>query len=169
MLQLDNPEHVHIGRALREHRDALGVTESAMAAAGGEGSRQELMWMVQAAQLSVLRIRRFHWLLIEAYEALDPPVRAPGPLREQWFTTRHDQVLHHQALGSGRRTAWWWGASRTPRGAGAFCYVCSTLIHPYDLGRGATHPVRLAVMNHRAAHVADLIGVTATPNGRNRT
>ena len=58
---------------------------------------------------------------------------------------------------------------RTDAGTGAYCYVCNTLIHAYDLTRGATHPVRLAVMNHRAGHAAEVLGITETKNGRTRT
>jgi hypothetical protein len=169
MLQLDNPERLHIGRQLAAHRTALGVSAEAMASVDKGHSLMEIGWTEGADMPSVLRIRRWHWIMIEAYEALAHPADASVPFREQWFTTRHDQLLHRHVMAAGRRSAWWWGAARTPRGAGAFCYYCNTLIHAYDLGRGVTHPVRLSVMNHRAEHVAALLHVTTTPHGRKRT
>lgn len=168
MLQLDNPERVHVGRQLELHYRHLGISDGEMEQALGNGSAIELKWMVGAVDLSILRIRRFHFAMIEAYERAATRIEQPVPYREQWFTTVRDNQLHDQVAAGGRRTAWWWGASRTQRGAGALCYVCDVLIHPYDLGRGVTHPVRLAVMNHRAQHVAQLIGATTTAHGRKR-
>lgn len=169
MTVLDNPERAHIGKALDAHRIALGIHEAEIRQFAPEFDAAELAWLYSTLEPSILRIRRFHYALMEVYERLPTPTAVPVPFREQWFTTRHDQLLHSNVLMSGRRTAWWWGARRTERGTGAYCYVCDTLIHPYDLGRGVTHPVRFAVMQHRAGHVARLIGVTETRNGRART
>lgn len=169
MALLDNPEHLHIGRQLVAHRDALGVTAGMLERVAGHGDVLDIRWIEQATEPSILRIRRYHWLVIEAYEAQDVKPAVSVGFREQWFTSPRDATLHHQILSGGRRTAWWWNAARTERGAGAFCYVCNTLIHAYDLTRGMTHPARLAVMNHRAGHVAALLGITETRNGRNRT
>lgn len=169
MATLDNPERIHIGRALTAHAANLGIGPAALEEAAGHSAQAEMRWIAAAAEPTVLRIRQYHFILIEAYEAARTRTEVPVPFREQWFTTDLDNVLHTGVLATGRRTAWWWGASRTPEGTGAYCYVCSALIHAYDLTRGATHPVRLAVMNHRAKHVAELIGATETKHGRKRT
>lgn len=168
MFQLDNPEHTHVGRALQKHAEALTVTMGMLERFAGPGGKSELEWSIAAHDLSVLRIRRFHWVLIEAFEHLDNKPPTSMGFREQWFTTSNDQVLYHNVLASGRRAVWWWGGARTERGSGAVCWLCNELIHTYDLGRGVTHPVRLAVMNHRAKHIADLLGITSTRNGRKR-
>lgn len=168
MLTLDNPEQTHIGKALLAHSLALGVTLKSLEREAGADSRMELQWLFQAPEPSVLRIRQFHWWVIEAWGKTEPRPYTVGAFREQWFTTRNDQVLHQQVLSGGRRAVWWWGGARTARGSGALCHVCNELIHTYDLGRGITHPGRLKVMNHRGKHVAALLGIAATRNGRRR-
>lgn len=169
MPEFENPEGTHIGHQLARHCEVLGVSMVDLIAVAGEGSSPELGWITECRELSVDRIRRFHFLMTEAIARKAARPRLSVPFREQWFTTRNDGALHQGVLDKGRRTAWWWGAARTERGTGAYCYVCEQLIHAYDLGRGVTHPVRLAVMRHRAQHIRVLLGQVDTMRQRERT
>lgn len=159
MAEFDNVENTHIGNALAQHCALLGVAMKDLIKVAGADSGVELSWVLGAHDLSVERLRRFHYLELEAYQRSEHPAKVTGAIREQWFTTRNDASLYRQVLAKGRRSAWWWGAARTERGTGAYCYLCEQVIHTYDLTRGITHPGRVAVMAHRGRHLKQLLGL----------
>lgn len=157
----DTPTY-HVGRALVRHRLALGVERDAMIRHAGPGMDHQVRWIENAACPSVLRLDWWHYTMIEAYEALDDPPPVPAGQREQWWSDEIDTDLWHAASLRRRTVSWWWAPRRAPQGTGALCYLCDTLIHPYDIGRGVTRPVRLAVMTHRATHISVLPDGTTT-------
>lgn len=147
-----NPERIHIGRALREHRNRLGVSDQDMLTANAEIGMLDVRFAENAQNTSLRMIRWYHDQVIVAYQAsAQHPENSIGE-REQWWTTRFDYQLWDAAISRHRGVFWWWNPRKTPRGTGAYCYLCDTLIYTYDIGRGVTHNVRLAVMEHRAEH-----------------
>lgn len=150
-----NAEKCHIGRALIAHREAFALTLADLIANTAPGEDNYLRWTERAARPSVLRLNWWHFLFTEALANADPPRVGPVGMREQWWTNEHDDALWHQAKNNRRTVSWWWNPRRTGDGYGAMCYVCQRLIVPFDASRPVTPPVRVAVMEHRAAHITN--------------
>jgi hypothetical protein len=163
-----NPEHIHIGRALKTHREMLHVDDAALAKALGEAGYVGFRFAEAAVIPSIRVIRWYHGGVLTAFKQRPGGSTVSMGLREQWWATEADSALCRAAYDRHPRSRWWWAPRKTERGAGAYCYVCDTLIHPYDVGHDVTHNARLAVMEHRAAHITP--GVSAPgPNRAGRT
>lgn len=147
-----NPEHIHIGRALKEHRARLMISDAEIVKATASGTMFDVRFAEQAQNASLRVIRWYHDMVIKAYQTRVNPDEITIGEREQWWTTRFDYQLWDQAVAAHPGVFWWWNPRKTQRGAGAYCYLHDALIYTYDIGRGVTNNVRLAVMEHRAEH-----------------
>ena len=167
---MDDPyEDARVGAHLREHRTYLGVEREEMI-----GERPRTDW---AALRFVERAQRPASHLVEAHHAalmaayVGAPGARPVPLarREQWYATPADKALWDRVMEDNPRVSWWWGVTRNTASRGAFCYLCNTLIHGYDVGRGLTARARYAVMDHRLRHITNTIAATAAPRENSNT
>lgn len=152
MVDTYNDERIHVGYALRMHRELLGLTRADVVRAIRPDQGFDAAWTENALDPSELRVRWYHDAVLRAYEAKDTKVDIPFGQREQWWCTELDQMLWRAVLQTRRGVHWWWAPRKTPRGSGALCYLCDQLVHTYDLSSGATHPMRCAVMRHRNTH-----------------
>ena len=147
-----NPEHIHIGRALKEHRNTLMVSDQDMIKVHTGGAMLDVRFAENAQNASLRVIRWYHDLVIQAYQSSTRSDETSIGEREQWWSTTFDYQLWDAAISRHRGVFWWWNPRKTQRGTGAYCYLHDQLICTYDIGRGVTHNVRLAVMEHRAEH-----------------
>lgn len=147
-----NPQNLHIGRALKTHRQYLGVTDLELNEAIKPTTYFEVRFIENAQRAALRGIRLYHDWTMTAYAVCAQPTACPVGEREQWWSDTFDRLLWQDAQGSHRGVHWWWAPRQTRRGAGAYCYLHDALIYTYDIGRGVTHNVRLAVMEHRAEH-----------------
>ena len=148
-----NAERCHIGRALTAHRESFGIERAELMANCAPGEDNYLRWTERAAKPSILRINWWHYLFSMALENKDMPVAPAVGWREQWWANEHDTRLFQQATRERKGVQWWWSPRRTDDGNGALCYVCGNLITTFDVARPVTPPVRISVMEHRAAHI----------------
>lgn len=147
-----NSEHIHVGRALKAHRELLGIDLVQMYRARPMGAAFDIRWCESAQKPSAQRIRWYHDTLITAYTAAGSEADVPFGRREQWWDTALDRLLWQDALEIRRGVHWWWAPRQLDGRMGALCYLCTTMIHTYDIKSGATHPMRVAVMEHRDEH-----------------
>lgn len=148
-----DPKGEHIGRALEQHRRSLGVTIEQMTDATEVDSIT--LRAIEVAPEPTDSKLRVWWTVLDKALTEDQRNRdtRPAARREQFYTTDADEALFNAAVRRRPGVYWWWGSARTARGTGAVCYLCGTLFHTYDIGRGVTFPVRLSVMRHRADHL----------------
>jgi hypothetical protein len=149
-----NPERLHVGRALKAHRELLGLSPDQLLAVAPANSGHDVRWCERAANLDEQVIRWYHNIAMDACKLAGAGTQLAFGQREQWWTTAFDDQLWHRAMIERRGVYWWWAPRATPRGTGALCYLCDSLIHTYDIKNGATHPMRAAVMTHRCGHHA---------------
>lgn len=147
-----NPQQLHIGRALKTHRQYLGVSDLEMNEAIKPNTYFEVRFVENAQRAALRGIRWYHDAVMRAYTTAATPRDTTVGEREQWWSDGFDHYLWDEAVRAHRGVHWWWNPRVTQRGAGAYCYLHDALIYTYDIGRGLTHNVRLAVMEHRAEH-----------------
>lgn len=151
-----DPEARDVGELLRRRRIEYKVMPDQMCAGGGLMSRDTLLDIEGCAQPYTADVRLWYAaFLAEAAKRVSWANRSYAE-RNQWYTTSADNDLHRQAYTSALRVAWWWGKANTSSPRGAWCYLCSRIIHRYDVSTAMSHAARVAVMAHRAEHVIDL-------------
>lgn len=146
----------HVGVAISAHRIALGVRLRDVITAAGVGMDTAIKFVESAKRPSPAMIERHHAALMAAYVTAGTTTDVQVPRREQWWATEQDVALWHASLTAWPSVRWWWGIRRDAEGQGAYCYVCSSMIRTFDVGRGVTGPVRRAVMDHRYGHIINL-------------
>jgi len=146
-------EDHRVGAHLLGHREYLGVARSAMIGPAPLLSYDTVRFAERAERPAMKIIEGYHAALMAAYTA--PADRLPAPLarREQWYATEADTDLWHQAMQANPRVSWWWGVRSEAAPRGAYCHLCTRMIHGYDVGRGMTGRARKAVMAHRLQHL----------------
>lgn len=158
-------EDHRVGAHLRSHREHLGVARSAMIGPAPRATYDTVRFAERAERPAIAIIETYHAALMAAYTA--PGEHLPTPLarREQWYATEADVTLWREAMVTNPRVSWWWGVRSDTAPRGAYCHLCTRMIHGYDVGRGLTGRARKAVMAHRLTHIRAL---TATPAAEQR-
>lgn len=151
-----------VGTLVARHRVALGISLPDLLRSAHISKRGRLEVIEDTARPGVDDLEFHHTALMQAYLLHSRAGEITASRREQWWTTQHDLTLFHDVLTETPRTTWWWVIVSDKRGRGAWCNYCATLIHSYDAGSGVRRPARLAVMAHRAMHIADLAEAGAT-------
>lgn len=145
-----------VGAQIKEHRLFLGVGFPQLLRAADPGKDEIFRFVEKAQRPAIKLIEEHHTALMAAYAAGGTTPDVPLARREQWLSTGQDQILWRQAMTSNPRVVWWWGVRSDTGPRGAWCHLCGSMIHGYDVGRGLTAPARKAVMAHRLEHIRDL-------------
>jgi hypothetical protein len=154
-------EDRQVGAHLRAHRERLGVARSELIAAYTDGSDQDVRFAERAEHPALRVIERYHTALMAAYVGAPGRFVVPLARREQWYATEADTALWQQAMQASPAVVWWWGVRSQTSPRGAWCHLCNTMIHGYDVGRGMTARARKAVMAHRLQHISTLTAASA--------
>jgi hypothetical protein len=147
----------HVGHLLKGHRDALGVTVEQLGRELGRRGTAIAFHIEHQATPSYAEVEHHHQGLIEAYLTAGTPKPIGLARREQWWATAADMALWQAAAAENPPVNWWWGTRSGADGRGAWCNLCSLIVHGYDSGRGMTRRARMGVMAHRLEHVNALI------------
>jgi hypothetical protein len=142
----------HLGAGVKAHREMLGVPFDALKAYVSVGRVHGLLRVESAARPAVAHIEIHHQAMLMAWVESETAPGVQLAKREQWYANEYDEGLWVAAKALNPAVTWWWGVRSQDRARGAWCHLCSALIHSYDVGRGVTRPVRLAIMNHRFDH-----------------
>lgn len=147
----------HVGKLLAGHRDALGLSVEQLGAELGTRGTNQVFNIEHHHQPSYAEIEHHHQGLMEAFVHAGTPKPIGLARREQWWATASDMALWQAAAEANPPVNWWWGTRNGESGRGAWCNLCSELIHGYDSGRGMTKRARMGVMTHRLLHIHALI------------
>lgn len=158
-----------VGASIKAHRSALGVLLSDLINEAGPGSETILRHVERATRPAVHLIEQHHTALMAAYVTGGHTPAVPLARREQWYANEHDTALWIEASRINPRVSWWWGVRSNAVPRGAWCYLCESLIHGYDVGRGMTKRARKAVMAHRLEHLTQPTAKAAPSKGTNTT
>lgn len=142
----------HVGKAIKAHRELLEITFEQLVASDDRSDTKTLAFAERAPLPSIEVVERHHRALIDAVEIKGPTRITQKCRREQWWTTDLDMELWRRASDLSPAVVWWWGIRLKSGERGAWCYLCRSLIHGYDVGRGVTAAARKAVMDHRMDH-----------------
>lgn len=145
-------EPVHVGRRIAAHREELGVTLDEMKRQVSVPKVHSLLRAERAERPQVYDIEVHHQAMIACWVESETAPAMQLARREQWYATGFDADLWNMAKIISPSVTWWWGVKSADGVRGAWCHLCSILIHSYDVGRGVTRPVRLSVMHHRFEH-----------------
>lgn len=159
---MDDPyEDARVGAHLREHRTYLGVEREEMIGDKPRTDWAALRFVERAQRPASHLVEAHHAALMAAYVGAENARPVTLARREQWYATAADKALWDRAMEGNPRVSWWWGIASTPGARGAFCHLCTELIHGYDVGRGLTARARYAVMNHRLMHITNPAALAA--------
>lgn len=150
-----------VGAWIKAHREMLGVLFSELLDAAGPGSETMLRHAERAERPTIELIEYHHAALMAAYVNAGRTQGAAFARREQWYANEYDAALWQDASQTNPRVSWWWGVRSNAAPRGAWCYLCSEMIHGYDAGRGMTKRSRKAVMAHRLMHIKTLTAASA--------
>lgn len=162
-------EDRRVGAHIKAHREHIGVSLREIIAAAGAGSDRTIRFVERAERPSIELIEGHHDALMAAYALAEDLSSVPLARREQWYATVDDEVLWQVAMQSSPSVVWWWAARNEQGRRGAWCNICSALVHGYDTGRGLTRPARVKVMAHRLTHINTLIAPVAGAGKEVRT
>lgn len=152
------------GELIKAHRTALGVSFPELLRAAGPGMDEAFRFVEKAQRPAIEMIETHHAALMAAYVGAADAHLVPLARREQWYATSQDAVLWQLAMESNPRISWWWGVRHHDAPRGAWCHLCGSVIHRYDVGRGMTSRARKAVMRHRLEHIEELTAAPAASN-----
>ena len=82
----------------------------------------------------------------------------PWARRNQPLVSDDDRLLIERARQGGRLVAWWWGRARRSDGFWLRCHICGAEFYRWGSSKPLSPEARAAVMEHRAAHLAELSG-----------
>lgn len=145
-------ELVHVGAAIKAHREFLGVPLDEVKRRVSVARVHGVLRVERARRPAVADIETHHQAMIACWVESETAPAVQLARREQWYATEFDTDLWNLAKIISPSVAWWWGVKSGDGVRGAWCHLCGFLIHSYDVGRGVTRPVRLSVMHHRFEH-----------------
>jgi hypothetical protein len=152
-----DPEGRSVGTLLVIRRKEHMISVREMTAASLETGVHYPVKTESAPNPSVRDVRLWYSVFLATVRSRASWTQRSYAERNQWYATGTDHRLHGQVTREGTRAAWWWGMAKEAPPRGAWCYVCATMIHTYDVSSVMSHAARAAVMDHRAAHIRELL------------
>lgn len=154
-------EDIHVGAALAEHRENLGVTWAELVLSWADDMPNTVAEIEHTERPHLYDLEAYHKALMAAWAASTPRVEIARSLRDQWIATPADWRLWEAAKEPRPTVAWWWGMRSDLKPNGAYCYICDKPIWTYNVQAGLSRPARRAVMAHRKLHLDQIPAVKA--------
>lgn len=156
-------EDIDVGKALREHRENLGVTWADLVLSWVDDMPNTVGQIEDTERPHLYDLEAYHKALMAAWAETRPRVEVARAMRDQWLTTPADWRLWEAAKRVRPSVVWWWGMRSDLKPNGAYCYICERPIWTYNVQAGLSRPARRAVMAHRKSHLDQLPAGEAEP------